>query len=225
MLSCLLAVWGCGRQTAREDPADRDTSAIGPVSQTDQDRGAGEGAGADTIVMEAGESLTRRPEAPLRIEGACPFECCTYGVWKTTGPTTVYETPDETAASRTVPAGASMEATSGHVLISRVGEAVTRDTLRLYRDDGSSLLAGSGDTLLVLDDIGEGYRRVWHAGAIYQTDAASGLNVAPGARVAALLVEPERQWWARVRTADGAEGWLWMDRTPRMEGADACGQD
>ncbi|HET6361912.1 MAG TPA: hypothetical protein VFH11_07625 [Gemmatimonadota bacterium] len=201
---------------------DRDTLPNGAARESREADRTGEGDSGDTIVMEDGDQLVRRPEAPVRIDGACPFECCTYGAWTTTGPTTVYEEPDETVASRNVPAGTEMEATSGHVLITRVGLAVARDTLRLYRDDGSSLLAATGDTLLVLDDVGEGYRRVWRAGAIYLTDAASGLNVAPGPSAAELLVEPERQWWTRVRTADGATGWLWMDRTPRMEGADAC---
>ena len=41
--------------------------------------------------------------------------------------------------------------------------------------------------------------------------------------MAEVLVEPRQEWWARMRTADGRTGWLWMDRAPRMESADACG--
>ncbi len=163
-----------------------------------------------------------RPVAPLRIEGACPFECCTYGAWTTTAATTIYEEPDESAASYEVPAGSRLDAATGYVLLTRIGVAVARDTVRVYDDAGDSRLVAVGDTLVILDDVGEGYRRVWHAGAIWQTDAASGLNVAPGDPPAELLVEPEREWWARVRTTDGRAGWLWMDRTPRIEGADAC---
>ena len=103
-----------------------------------------------------------------------------------------------------------------------MGVAVTGDSLRIYRDDGSSTLVARGDTLFVLEEIGEGFRRVWYAGALFQTDAASGVDVSPGEPAAELLVEPEREWWASVRTADGRAGWVWMDRTPRMEGADAC---
>lgn len=69
---------------------------------------------------------------------------------------------------------------------------LTRDTLWIYDAAGESRLVAAGDTLLVLDEMGEGYRRVWHAGGIYQTDAASGLDVAPGAPAAELAVEPER---------------------------------
>ncbi|MGH7567290.1 MAG: hypothetical protein ACREK2_10715, partial [Gemmatimonadota bacterium] len=176
----------------------------------------------DTLVMQVGGPLSRRPQAPLRIEGACPFECCTYGTWTTTATTTVYEQPDESAASFTVPAGAALEASSGYVLLTRIGVAVAQDTVRVFDESGQSRLMAAGETLLVLDDVGEGYRRVWHAGAIYQTDAASGVDVGPGAPAAELVVEPERQWWVRVRTEDGRTGWLWMDRTPQMEGADAC---
>lgn len=56
-----------------------------------------------------------------------------------------------------------------------------------------------------------------------QTDAVSGFVPEGGDPAAEILTEPRQEWWARVRTADGPTGWLWMDESPRMEGADACG--
>lgn len=78
-------------------------------------------------------------------------------------------------------------------------------------------------TSTLFDNVGEGFRRVWHEGSILQTDAVSGFVSEGSAPVAEVLVEPRQEWWARMRTADGRTGWLWMDRAPRMESADACG--
>lgn len=32
---------------------------------------------------------------------------------------------------------------------------------------------------------------------------------------------PASQWWARATAPDGTSGWLWMERTPTVRGADA----
>lgn len=93
----------------------------------------------------------------------------------------------------------------------------------MYAEDGGERLAVAGDTLFVLDYVSEGFRRVWHGGAVLQTDAVSGLAPEGGIPPAEVLLEPRQEWWARVLTPDGRMGWLWMNRTPRMEGADACG--
>jgi len=173
--------------------------------------------------MQVGRPLPEHPFAPIRIEGACPFECCTYGDWKATGETTLYEEPDPRSPQRTVRAGTRLEAVSGFVLLTEIGVAVARDSVRMYAEDGAGRLAAAGDTLLILDKVGEGFRRVWLDGAVLQTDAVSGLVPEGGVPAADILVEPRQEWWVRVGTADGRAGWLWMDRTPRMEGADACG--
>ena len=180
-------------------------------------------AAPDTMVMHARESLARRPVAPLRIDGACPFECCTYGAWTTTAETTVYEEPDPGSAQWTLPAGTPLEAESGFVVLTEIGVAIVRDTVRMYTESGGERLAAVGDTLFILDNVGEGFRRVWHEGTILQTDAVSGFVPGEGVLPADVLVEPRQEWWTRVRTPNGRTGWLWMDRTPRMEGADACG--
>jgi hypothetical protein len=93
----------------------------------------------------------------------------------------------------------------------------------MYTEDGGERMAAAGDTLFLLDNVGEGFRRVWYRGSVLQTDAVSGFVAEGGAPAAEVLVEPREEWWARARMPDGRTGWLWMDRTPRMEGADACG--
>lgn len=211
---CLLAAVACGGERGE---ASRDET-VAPDSAEGEDTG-----GPDTMVMQVGGALVARPVAPLRIVGACPFECCTYGVWTTTAETTVYAEPDPASAQRTLAADTRVEASSGYVLLTEIGVAVARDTVRMYTEDGAERLAAAGDTLLILDNVGEGFRRVWHEGVVLQTDAVSGIVPEGGVPAAEVLVEPRQEWWAEVRTEDGRTGWLWMDRTPRMEGADACG--
>ena len=204
-LFCLLAGVACGGERG-----DASGDEAGPYLR-------------DTLVMRARGPLDRRPVAPLRIDGACPFECCTYGTWTTSAETTVYEEPDPASAQRSFPAGTRVEAATGFVLLTQIGVAVARDTVRMYTESGAERLAAPGDTLFVLDNVGEGFRRVWHDGAVLQTDAVSGFVPEGGLPAAEVMVEPRQEWWAEVRSADGRTGWLWMDRAQRMEGADACG--
>lgn len=215
-LCLLLSLSACEVQNAPDTPSvDRDTLAAAPAPTV-----------PDTLTLSADEQMARRPAAPLRIEGACPFECCTYGTWTTTAQTSVYALPDDTTAAPafTVPAETTLDVATGHVLLTRLGRAVARDSVTLYLNYDDTRTISPGDTLLLLDYVGEGASRAWYDGGVYQTDVSASFAV-PGADGPALetLVEPERQWWARARTPEGRAGWLWMDRTPTVLGADACG--
>ena len=179
----------------------------------------------DTLVLQAGQSFAQRPAAPLRVEAACPFECCSYGTWTTTEETTVYaRAHDTTAVAFTVSSGTTLDAATGHVLLTQVGAALARDSVRLYRDDSTYRTAAPGDTVYLLDYVGEGAYNAWYADSVYQVDGGMAfLEQPPGAPAPlAGLREPQSQWWVRVSTDDGRSGWLWMDRTPSVRGADAC---
>lgn len=217
----LLLSASCTTPESPEVPAatDGDTLAAAPVTPDMP-------ASPDTLTMPSDGQLAERPTAPLRVEGACPFECCTYGTWTTTAPTDVYAQPDDTTAAPafSVPAETALNAPTGHVLITRFGRAVARDSVTLYLGYEETRTAAPGDSLLLLDYVGEGAYRAWYDGVVYQVDGSAAFAV-PGEDGPALdlFAEPERQWWAQVRTPDERTGWLWMDRTPSVRGADACG--
>ena len=214
-LLVLLLLGACASPEAPEPiPAAADSPATDTLA-----------AAPDTLSMAADGQLAERPTAPLRIVGACPFECCTYGTWTTTAETPLYAAPGDTTAAPafTVPAGTELDAATGHVLLTRIEAAALRDSATLFLGYDETRTAAPGDSVVVLDYVGEGVYRVWYEGGVYQADGAAvlppsdeptGTHADPGAA--------HRQWWVRAETPDGRAGWLWMDRTPPVEGADAC---
>ena len=213
-LLALLVVAAC---TAGDEPAPppADTTAAAPEAP----------AAPDTLVLRADDVRVDRPRAPLRIEGACPFECCTYGTWTTTAETALYAAPGDTTAAPafTVAAGTGLAVERGHVLLTRLEPVALRADATLYLGYDETRTAPAGDSVLVLDYVGEGTYRVWYADTLYQADGAAVLP--PSDDPLATHDDPgeaHRQWWARAEATGGRAGWLWMDRTPPVEGADAC---
>lgn len=212
LLLALLLLSACAAPDPPE-PAPADSLAAAP-------------AAPDTLVLRAVDRLAERPTAPLRIEGACPFECCAYGTWTTTAPTLLYAQPGDTTAAPgvTVETGTELDVATGHVLITRLEPLALRDSALLFLDHETVVTATPGDSVVLLDYVGEGTYRVWYDGGVYQADGAAVLP--PSGEATATHIDPgaaDRQWWARAVTPDGQGGWLWMDRTPSVEGADACG--
>ncbi len=182
-------------------------------------------AASDTLAITVDDTaLVARPSAPLRIEGACPFEGCTYGTWTTSADTRVFSAAgDTTSTTFTVPAGTALQADRGFVLITQFGTTAVTTPGELYLVGGETRELVPGDTLLVFDHQGEGSYRVWFDGHIGFSEAG-GYQGPPGEEPALRqLTEPASQWWAHVTAPDGQSGWLWMDRTPDVEGADALG--
>lgn len=209
-LAALLLVAGCQTDDGPSVP-DPASPPAAPTSRSTGD------ARTDTAVLSAeiGPAPVR-PVAPLRVEGACPMECCQYGTWTTSAPTRLFaRAGDSTAVAATVPAGTRLAASTGHVLLTRLGQAVLREPAMLYRDFEDVVPAAAGDTLVVLYTVGEGAWRVWYRGEVLEADYGV---LAPFGREAF----SDSQWWARVAAPDGTAGWLWMERTPPVTGADGC---
>jgi hypothetical protein len=164
---------------------------------------------------------------PYLALGACPFECCTYGRWTTSARLTAYQRPmDYAGIAFQIEPGASFEADSGFVQVLRPGVVVADSAFALY--EGPTV--PPGDTLYLLDTIGEGYERAWYRDSVYEVSGEFwNWGQAPRAEAdtfRARLVRPaQARWWAHVRDARGREGWLDMDAIPggTLQGVDACG--
>ena len=86
---------------------------------------------------------------------ACPFECCTYGVWQVVADAKVYEKPSASAQILgTLKAGSTEQVTTGevHVIPGRARAISTPHESAASLDPDAEIE--------ILDYLGEGYSRV-----------------------------------------------------------------
>lgn len=210
LLPALLLAVGCG-----ESPPDGDGEAVVPTPRL----------GRDTILR-----------FPHEHEGACPFECCTYGTWTAETRIPVQAFRADTAPVRTVLGpGTSFLAVDGEVWVLTPGAAVLRPGAIARWDSGGSVPASPGprpppgDTVVLLDTTGESVWRVWDgrsvrmAGPLLAPDPGDAVpDSVPRWAEGTVLRRPDTRWWVRVEGPDGTRGWVAMEGV-RVSGADACG--
>jgi hypothetical protein len=156
--------------------------------------------------------------------GVCPFECCVYREWTLETPATAHTAPASGAAQAfTLPAGATVRADSGNVYVTRPGIVVADRPFPVAETPGAPTVA-AGDSLYLLDSMGEGFFHTRYQGRIYETSGAAWFGGGPpGSTTSGRLVRgAESEWWAHVTLTDGRAGWILMDDI-RVDGADACG--
>jgi hypothetical protein len=206
--------------------------AVGSSDEAGEGAADGASAAGDTVVGDSADVqpppdvgardlaerwAARVPEELLVRRGACPFECCTYGDWTARAPYHVYAAERDTGEPVfTVPTGTTFHADSGSVHISGIALVAVADSVR----DGDYWAFGAGDTLLVLDYIGEGHYHVWHDGEVRDVEGFWGAERMP--LVAELLGHYEAQWWVHVTLSDGRTGWIRNDPPRQIDGADRC---
>lgn len=178
---------------------------------------------------------SRLPEGLLRREGACPFECCGYRTWREPVDLALLSDPRTGEPVDTIPAGERFEAETGIVFVTGLMLAIPTDTLGVYGDPRpDSPLPGErwrptwfpGDTLVVLDYVGEGVFNVWHEGQVAQVSQfweSPQVDLGPGPSRGMSIGAHGTEWWVRARRADGTVGWFLQPRNATPEGADLCG--
>jgi hypothetical protein len=87
-----------------------------------------------------------------------------------------------------------------------------------------------GDTLVVLDYVGEGFFNVWDGERVREIAGFWGAEVMPrhgillGGDAGPRAERGEaREWWVHATTRSGERGWFNADSVARLRGADACG--
>ena len=176
----------------------------------------------------AGDSQATSPPAsttPAPTPGrwvalkACPFECCRYGTWQLrTGALLRREPSPASDSLAALGAGARIVTDSGIVIVDPVGLAVITGTPRRTMDT-AALPVRAGDTLQLLDYLGEGIQRVRARDSVFTVDFMIDSTGSGGVK---LLRAPRRSWWAHLR--EPQTGWILMDSV-RVRGADACSGD
>ena len=170
------------------------------------------------------ENFTRapRPTAPLTIERVCPFECCTYGNWTLRNPAALRSGPRRTSpVLAQLKRGQRVRSDSGIMHVDTIGVvAVEKD----YANDIYHTPFQRGDTILVLDFLGEGQYNAWWRGYAIQVESFwDGPQWEPDpSRVGKIVQKQTSTWWAHVRDNKAHRGWIDMTHVSAA-GADACG--
>lgn len=177
-------------------------------------------------------ALRRPPVLPYEDRGLCPFECCTYRQWTVKADTAVYvdRTSKASVLYRLKP-GDSARALTGIVVTTKLGKAVVHEPTTIGE---RGLPVVPGDTVYIINYVGEGYWKFWVNGEIDQEQFAGiGQQCAFKEPVGGLRAdnptgcpiqiesEPTTVWWAKVKNKRGQVGWTRdVDHFGEL---DACG--
>jgi hypothetical protein len=154
-------------------------------------------------------------EFPYRVEPACPGEGCSYGLWLACDSVPLFAGPgDSSPTGQYLLPDQAFEVTSGAVVVETPGiVAVTRPTPQApYLADAVTFVPG--DTLYVLDYLGEGFFNAWHRGALLEVEAFwpwENFYPAAGFEFGGELIQAGRtSFWAK--TSSGLSGtWISVD--------------
>ena len=208
LVLALLVAAGCTRPEPESDLAPADSMATSP----------------DTIPADPDSAAVARirrqiPDSILERRGACPFECCTYGNWVADTVIPMYTAPRGTGQpSFRLAKGDPIKTEFGAVYVTSIGLIVVDDTLTLGPADAVRL--APGDTLVLLDPIGEGYWTAWRRGEIIEQVPPFFESWWRPRQSGRMIGRPAREWWVRG-SSRGRTGWFTPD-IYRVRGADAC---
>jgi hypothetical protein len=164
------------------------------------------------------------PEIPFEDVGACPFECCTYRAWTASEATDLRSdrSPDAPLVTSIGRDGA-VTGLTGVVVTQKTGLALVIRPLEIEGEPSISLRPA--DEVHILHYQGEGNWLCWFGGRLLSL----WLPATPGSfpRGDQALSDPIRvqswpevQWWVKVKTADGKEGWT--DQPSHFAHIDRC---
>ena len=181
------------------------------------------------------------PRTPFVSRGACPFECCQLGQWRTHDTLPVFgrERASGTPLFLLRP-GEVFRADSADFYTLALGRILLRGPLRLSDylaeaeqpsvsppADSGSLVAlrqplAPGDTVYLIGEVSEVGERVWIRGRMATVQAFWAEPGVEDAGAPAILVRPiVHEWWVRIN-AHGRRGWI-QAWERNLEGTDACG--
>jgi hypothetical protein len=183
-------------------------------------------------------AVTAAPPLPYVDQGACPFECCTYRDW--TAETRLdaykhYEAPGRREITFGVKPGERVTAMTGVVITASATQVrITKPTtLEVYskrfpKSAPEKVALSRGDRVDLFTPQGEGWMSGWTQGRLLESfDAANFADARFCSRnprcTGIIEKQAKREWWVKVRNAQGQIGWILMGPAPNFSGADACG--
>ena len=167
-------------------------------------------------------SQTTRPNSPppqpwIAI-GACPGEGCSFGAWSACSTVVaINEKRPGAPPAFTLRPGDRFTAVTGDVHVEVPGIVVFRDTITYVPEpwppSQDTVPFRPGDTLYVLNYLGEGLLVWWFrgqadTGRVFWRDRPDRDLDSNRAGPAVLVRRPKAVWWVRVRNARGQQGWV-----------------
>ncbi len=152
-----------------------------------------------------------KPEVPFYDWNACPGEGCLYQEWTATKVVVVFDS--YRAERRTI-----AQLNAGDKALGITGVVITfkPGVIRLDHDLPSKKL-NRGDTILTYAYRGEGNSAVWLKGLYVPQYGISFATYPDGSGCSRSNCEGtyldlgQRAWWAKIKLASGAMGWIDMD--------------
>lgn len=219
LLAAALTLAACAGEprSAPADPAASDTAGAGPLPA----EGPAQPAALGPLPSPPADTLVRRirasvPDSVFVRPGACPFECCMYREWTAESEIPLLAAVRGTRQS-TIPVGQRFLADSGRVHVTGVMVVAVEDSV----GDPPYWSFARGDTLVVLDYVGEGRYNVWQRGRVLEAEGFWGVGAPVGQ--ATTYGRWAAEWWVHATLPDGRRGWFLAAPEVRFAGADACG--
>jgi len=167
---------------------------------------------------------------PFADSGACPFEGCSYRMWKSTRAVDLRSAPSlDSAVAFRLPGNTWVRAVTGAVVTTVPGRVTFKDTVQVHIG-GDSVRATPADTLYVLHAEGEGYVTAWFRGRLQRGVDGTGFfegtcPLRTGCN-GVVLNQAKTTWWALIRADSAHAGWTndmrSFDCTDQLGGSPTC---
>jgi hypothetical protein len=133
---------------------------------------------------------------------------------------------DKGRVAFTIKKGEKFRAITGNVHILRPGIVKVLEAFA-EGDDTLRVTFAAGDTIWLLDYVGEGGQNIWYGDRVRTIDVDdwdwSQLEARTAPPPAKLIREPRAEWWVQVQNQRGQTGWILIPPEGLPDGADGCG--
>lgn len=150
---------------------------------------------------------------PYVVQPACPGEGCMFDEWLACAAVPVYASLGDAAALiTTLEANEQFSVLTGAVVVESPGVvAITRPSRPVPFLDGEDIFQ-PGDTLYVLDYLGEGFYNTWFEGSFFETEQFwPGPDYFPSSDYeygGSVVQEVGSSFWVQIRSGNRDEGWV-----------------
>jgi hypothetical protein len=163
------------------------------------------------------------PPIPFDEDGACPFQCCTYRDWSVDWDTDLHaDRKDDSPIVFHAALGDTVSALTGVVTTTKVGRATGS---RQVTVGSKHIMVAAGEPIYLLRNVGSDWK-IWINGItdeqyIPNQGYCTGDKQSSDECALTVVEQPQIVWWAKVRDAQGREGWT--REVDHFGNIDSCG--